>query len=413
MKKIGIIGAGVSGLSLGRFLKDTFNVEILESKGVVGGIARTRKVGNITYHQVGGHCFNSKYKDVLDFVFKHVLPLEQWRLVKRKSMIRLLDYEIPYPIEFSMKEIYSHDPNLAIRMTADFLNANDDCAYGNLDDWFRKKFGNSLAQEYFIPYNTKIWNVAPSKMNPEWVEGKLPMPNKASFFESLIGKSEDSMPHSSFYYPKSNDMNTFIDALSQGLNVVCNYRVSSICYNEDTNKWIINNEKEFDLILNTSPIDRLPFIIAHAPDKVLDAAKLLKYNKISNVLWKTRLTDKTWTYLPNPSIRFHRYIHVGAYFNPISPYSISEAVGAVEYKDLIAEANKDPFLEEPLAYNQSEHAYVVFDENYDYALDIVKSYLKSIGMPTVGRFGEWQYYNMDVCIHQSMDLAKSIIKDYV
>ena len=50
MKNVGIIGAGVSGLSLGRLLKKECNVEILEIESSIGGIAKTRTVDNATYH---------------------------------------------------------------------------------------------------------------------------------------------------------------------------------------------------------------------------------------------------------------------------------------------------------------------------------------------------------------------------
>ncbi|EAI6045415.1 nucleotidyl-sugar pyranose mutase, partial [Campylobacter jejuni] len=59
--KIGIIGAGISGMSLARMLKVDFEVEILEKDSVVGGIARTKDVDGKPYHVNGGHCFNSKF----------------------------------------------------------------------------------------------------------------------------------------------------------------------------------------------------------------------------------------------------------------------------------------------------------------------------------------------------------------
>ncbi len=104
MKKIGILGAGVTGLSAARFLqKKGFCVEILESKSVCGGIARTRDVNGVAYHVVGGHCFNSKYPEIMDFVFNEVLPKDQWNLIQRISKIKMLGSEYLYPIEFSVK----------------------------------------------------------------------------------------------------------------------------------------------------------------------------------------------------------------------------------------------------------------------------------------------------------------------
>src|SRR5690554_5990806 len=100
MTKVAVLGAGISGLSIGRQLMRKFDVEVLEMKGEHGGIARTTDVDGIAYHTVGGHCFNSKYKDVIDFVFQEVLPIENWHKVKRLSKIKFHNFEIPYPIEF-------------------------------------------------------------------------------------------------------------------------------------------------------------------------------------------------------------------------------------------------------------------------------------------------------------------------
>lgn len=57
MKDILILGAGVTGLSMGQLLNGKSNVTILEKEGQIGGIAKTRQVNGVTYHTVGGHCF--------------------------------------------------------------------------------------------------------------------------------------------------------------------------------------------------------------------------------------------------------------------------------------------------------------------------------------------------------------------
>jgi protoporphyrinogen oxidase len=409
--KIGILGAGVSGLTLGRLLiKDgQHEVEILERNAIHGGIARTKQSEGVTYHPVGGHCFNSKYPEVLDFVFNEVLPKEKWHQVQRNAVIKIKGQEVTYPIEYAIQQIHAFDPSLAIEITSDFLAAKDDGDYDNLEDWFRKKFGNTLAEQYFIPYNTKIWNRPPQDMSPAWVDGKLPIPDKASFFKGLISNAQDQMPHSTFFYPDTNDQNTFIDQLAQGLNITCNYDVASIEKTADQ-KWLINKEKEFDLIVSTLPLNLLPFLIKDTPEAVLDAASKLKYNKVTTMFWETQDTDRTWTYIPESYNFFHRYIHIGSFFSPKKNYSMSEVVGEKTREEMIENGKKDPFLKRPVDYNVSDHAYVVFDENYDTATGTVKEHLKEVGVHTLGRFGEWQYYNMDVCIKSSIDLAAIILK---
>ena len=405
---IGILGAGVSGLSMAQLLKNNSNVEILEQKELPGGIARTKNINGIPYHMVGGHCFNSKYKDVLEFVFNQILPFDQWRKVKRKSRIQFHGHEIDYPIEFAMKQIYEIDKDLALKIAGDFLITHDDQNYRNLEDWFIKKFGKTLSEEYFIPYNTKIWNNEPSKMNHLWVEDKLPIPNKYDFFESLFNNTKDTMSHAEFYYPVSNDQNTFIAALTKDIDITYNYKVNTIKFDEEKNKWIINNDKQYDILISTLPLKEMPFLLENTPDKVKSAGDKLKYNKISNILWRNKLTDKTWTYIPDKNSIFHRYIHIGAYLNPLHPYSISEAVGEHSFEEMKEYGIKDSFLEEPIDYNISDYAYVVFDENYEHATGLIKDYLGEKNLHMLGRFGEWQYYNMDVCIKKAIDLKKSL-----
>jgi protoporphyrinogen oxidase len=198
--KIGVLGAGISGLSIGKMLKERFDVEILERDREYGGIAKTKQAEGVTYHKIGGHCFNSKHQDVLDFVFKEVLDRTKWHLIKRDAVIRLEQNEVSYPIEFSVRQIYEFNPELAIKIAAEFLQDRGDNDAVNLEEWFRHQFGNTLSELYFLPYNNKIWKKPAKEMSPKWAEGKLPIPDKKSFFNSLLHSEDDKMPHSSFFY---------------------------------------------------------------------------------------------------------------------------------------------------------------------------------------------------------------------
>lgn len=410
--KIGILGAGVSGLSVGKLLAEKFDVEILERASNYGGIARTRSVDGVSYHVTGGHCFNSKFTEVLDFVFDHVMALDKWHMVERDAIIRFGGHEISYPIEFAIKEIFKFNKALAIDIIRDFFNSNDDSFYPNLDIWFRKKFGDTLSEQYFLPYNTKIWNMHPSKMDPSWVRDKLPIPDAESFVNGLINNAKDLMPHSCFYYPNSNDQNSFLDCLAEKLNITLNFDIEDIDYNPQSKKWIVNGCKHYDLLITTLPLNIFPRKLKFCPQHIIEAASKLAYNKVTTVLWKTRPTKRTWTYLPSSDTIFHRYIHIGSFFSPHSNYTITEAVGSRSYKEMIDCGMLDDFLLEPLDYHVSDHAYVVYNESYFENKSLILNYLSSVGIYSVGRFAEWDYYNMDVCIKQALELYNHITNKY-
>ena len=410
--RIGILGAGISGLSVGRLLQDKFDVEILEASSEIGGIAKTRKVKGYTYHPIGGHCFNSKYPQVLDFVFNTILERENWNTIDRKAVIKLRDYLVNYPIEYSVKQIAAFDPDLALAITSDFLNTKPSAEFLNLEDWFRKKFGDTLTDIYFLPYNRKIWNTEPKDMDPQWVEGKLPVPDKKSFFRGLLGSETDKMPHRSFYYPATNDQNTFIESLASSLTISKNYQVKQITFDTRSNKWIVNSDKEYDVLISTIPLNLLPGIVQNTPKKIKEQALSLKYNKITTMLWTSKPVQFTWSYIPSEESIFHRYIHIGNYCIPSKDITITEAIGSRSYEEMSSEGKKDPFLLEPLDYNVSDHAYVIFDANYKTATSDIKQHFSSLGIYLLGRFGEWDYYNMDECIKRSIEISEEITKQF-
>lgn len=142
--EICIIGAGIRGLTAGKLLSKNHNVAMYEKKFKIGGIARTKDVNGIAYHTVGGHCLNSKNKNIMEFIFDEVLPIEDWHLIKRVAKIYFKNHFISYPIEFAIKEIAEFDEELAFKITEDFFSPKEK-GVDNLTNWFRVKFGKSLA----------------------------------------------------------------------------------------------------------------------------------------------------------------------------------------------------------------------------------------------------------------------------
>ncbi len=74
------------------------------------------------------------------------------------------------------------------------------------------------------------------------------------------------------------------------------------------------------------------------------------------------------------------------------------------------EGERFDYLLEPIDFHVSDHAYVVFDNNYKYSREKILNYIENqSGVYTLGRFGEWEYYNMDICIKSAMNLSKRIL----
>ena len=101
MKKIVVIGAGVSGLSIARLLVDGGNkVTVIEKENKPGGLIKCDNINGCLYHKVGGHVFNTKRKDVLEW-FESIFDKEKdFSKADRNSVVSMPDRRlINYPVE--------------------------------------------------------------------------------------------------------------------------------------------------------------------------------------------------------------------------------------------------------------------------------------------------------------------------
>lgn len=411
--KVAVIGAGISGLAFAKYASTKKNtpvkVKVFERGAKIGGIAKVKMVAdNIPFHMVGGHCFNSKHQSVKDFVFNHVLPVDQWRKIDRHATILFKGNRVNYPIEYSVREIFKFNPELALFIVSDFFKA-DKTAGSNLEEWFENNFGYTLAHEYFIPYNRKIWGVDPSSMTSDWVIDKLPVPNEMEIMKGLVDHNKDTMPHSSFYYPLSGTQNTFIDALSEDIDIILNSEIDSVSKRFD-GTYVINGEI-FDHVVYTGALDQIGDSFSINSPVVIDSLDKLRYNKVTTAIWKSKETEDTWTYIPDSQCVFHRMIHIGNFIGSNQNYTITEAVGEVSYERILESGKGLDQLIELVDYNVSGRAYVIFDRNIKVSKKVIFEYFQGENIHLLGRFGEWDYYNMDICIERAMKLFDSLYKE--
>lgn len=78
MQKVAIIGAGISGLSMAHFLRNRYNVTVFEKDERPGGLIKCRRINGSLFHTCGGHVFNSKRQDVLDWFWSKFIREEEF-----------------------------------------------------------------------------------------------------------------------------------------------------------------------------------------------------------------------------------------------------------------------------------------------------------------------------------------------
>lgn len=419
MKKAIVVGSGISGLSIASMLAPLYEVTILEKAATIGGLIKCERVEGNLFHKVGGHVFNSRNETVLDWFWQHFDKDEDFIKAKRNAKILLNDKIIGYPIENFLYELPAEQVKTIVTELLHILQQKQKAAseYANFEDFLKGNFGETLYNLYFGPYNSKIWHTDISKVPLAWLDGKLPMPNiTETILSNIIKQEESKMVHASFYYPKKNGSQFIVDTLSKGLNIEVDSPLTNVAMHN--HQLLINNSTASDVLVYCGDVRKLSSIITiedAALKEALVAVENLVSNGTSNVLCETDDTDVSWLYLPENKFKAHRIIYTGNFSNTNNSLGkrktcVVEFSGKHEQADMVDELKNLPSNLQPIAFNYEPNSYIIQHIDTRNKIALAKKTLAKYNIYLLGRFAEWEYYNMDKCIESAMELSHALLK---
>ena len=411
MRRIAVIGAGVSGLTVAQQLKDRYEVTVYEKESTPGGLIRCKRVEGSLYHICGGHIFNSKRQDVLDWFWSKFDRSSEFSKADRNSVVFMKDgRHIPYPIENHM---YLYDEETQKSFINDLLAIarTEGCEPQNFEEFLKSRFGDTLYNLYFQPYNEKVWRRNLKTVPLSWLEGKLPMPSVQEMIYNNINQvKEKSFVHSTFWYEKENGSQFIADRLAQGIDVRYNSEIKNITRVADG--WLVDNE-HFDLVVFCGNIKCLPFVV-QGVDMTQFASDIesLEYHGTTSVFCEIDRNPYSWIYLPDDRFDSHRIICTGNF--AASNNAQDKMTATVEFTD---EISKDEILEhlsripmnpKYLDHHYNRYTYPIQDSNTRSMISSLKSRLSEENFYFTGRFADWEYYNMDVAMGAAIDLCSKL-----
>ena len=401
----------MSGLSVANLLKDRYVVKVFEKESTPGGLIRCRRVDGNLFHICGGHVFNSKRQDVLDWFWAHFDRENEFRKADRNSVVVMKDGKaVPYPFE---NHFYMLDADVQKRIISDLLELSKGGAdeVDNFEDFLRRRFGNTMYELYFAPYNRKVWRRPLNKVPISWLEGKLPMPSvEEIIFNNINHVEEKAFVHSSFWYEKQGGSQLIADRLSEGLDISYSSDISSISY--DGLCWTVAGER-FDAVVFCGNIKSLPSMLSGVDiSKYAGFIESLEFHGTTSVLCEIDANPYSWIYQPSDAHESHRIICTGN-FAP-SNNAPGKMTGSIEFtdeiskEDILDNLSRMPFHPKYLAHNYSKYSYPIQKDGTRETIAALKAGLAGSHLYLTGRFADWEYYNMDVAIGAAMDLCKGL-----
>jgi UDP-galactopyranose mutase len=275
-----------------------------------------------------------------------------------------------------------------------------------------------------IPYNEKIWKYPLEEMSLDWVAGRVPAPSVEEMVKGAQGKVEREYgPNAYFQYPRVGGIGAIPTAFAK--------RVTDISLNSNVHEIRPNDKRldvlytrngepkrlEADRVLSSVPLPEVVKMIKSAPEEVVKASEGLVYNSLAcfNIgVDREAISDKHWLYFPEKEYIFNRISFPMNLSPETTPKGKSSIVVEITYKG----AKPDPAetkerVREGLVRAQIlreddeldvfdaldfKYAYVVYDMQHRGNVNLIQTYLESIRVSSMGRFGEWEYLNMDKAI---------------
>ena len=413
MKRIAVIGAGVSGLSVARILQSHYEVTIYEAEQSVGGLVRCERIEGNLFHICGGHVFNTKYQEVLDWFWQQFDKDKEFHLTKRNSAIFMSDgQKIPYPIENYIYLLPKEQQDSIIHDLLELSRTGQD-NYENFEQFLQKRFGQTLYELYFRPYNKKIWRQDLSSVPINWLEGKLPMPSISEiFYNNFNHVEEKKFVHSSFYYEQNGGSQFLANRLAEGLNIRLACPIKQLYYNENT--WHVNDE-QYDCVVFCGNIRLLPDMIKGVDIQPWEKPIAdLQYHGTTTVFCEIDANPYSWIYLPSDEYQAHRIICTGNFASTNN--AKGHMTGTIEFTDDISEEDikqqlaKIPLHPRYIAHRYHPYTYPIQNKETRSMLKDFRENMTKYRLFMTGRFANWEYYNMDVAMLAAMQTCQAVHK---
>ena len=428
-----ILGAGLSGITTAYFLQKSDKIStitLLEKEEAPGGLCRSISCGKYIY-DIGPHILFSKDKEMLELMLSF---LDEKNDLKRSNQIIYQDRWVQYPFENDLSKLPEDDLNYCINSF--IYNPYSGYKPENMLQFFLSTFGEGITNSYLRPYNEKIWKYDPAYMNTSMVD-RIPMPTTEEIIRSASGETVDGYTHQLYFsYPANGGIEAVIKGFIQGFDEKCNIAVNSPVEKISNSTGIVtvtSGGKDYigDLLISTIPIQDLVCSYQGA-ELVKTYTDALRYNSIMVFFVKTKsdLCGENFAFLiPQKRIIFHRiskmdflgdhYKSDGATFMVEVTFRENDIFDCMTDKQL-NEAVKRGVCDigfaksindvEVLDMVRRKHAYVIYDIDHFSNMKKIREYFAGQGVLLNGRFGNFEYWNMDRVLRESKNLFEKIME---
>jgi protoporphyrinogen oxidase len=420
-----IIGTGLAGLSTGFHLNNDYI--LIEASDSPGGTANTSHFNGFKLDNAV-HIFYFKDQTILNWI-SDTLNVELLE-TKRKSSVWINNAYIKYPMQYHLSEL---PWPLRISSMKSILNSVSNKKGINSSDNFETysllAFGAQLTDIFVRPYNEKLFCVPMALLNTDWIGNYISDYSRMKMLLSILGIMNNNYGRNSkFYYPLEGGVSTVAQKISSQLKISPLYNCSLQKVIYDKKKVLLSDgaEVKYEYLINTIPLDSFLNTFDSLPHDIFASLKLLKRNSTTllHILGKGKIKkEEHWIYVPDTTIPFYR-ITIPGNINPancpVDRFALTLEFGGNVYKSQSVLDKSIAILKSMGILNQNntdiefcwrliDCSYIIYDENRKMALKKIFPFLQRNQIRSIGRYGAWEYSNMEDAILHGKNVASYLL----
>lgn len=429
MKKVIILGAGLSGVSAGYFLKKKkIDPLVFEKEKRPGGMCSSHTQDGFTF-DTSGHLLHFRSEETRSLV--NSLLGDNLTTLRRNAWVYNFDNLIPYPFQANLTLL---PPGIREDCLSGFIKARDNgSANGkprNFLEWIYTNFGAGIAEHFMIPYNLKFWQAPLEDISHQWADRLVVKPSLEDIENSGNNGKKDGLGyHSRFYYPKRGGIEELVKAFARGLKYMrTGHEAREVDLAAREVRFANGRKEYFDTLISTIPLPELGKIIKGVPRNVMSAFRALRWISIYNVnlgIDRKVMPGKHWIYFPDKDINFFRVGFFHNFSSSLAPQGKAASYVEVSYPggSDIDEERAATGIKKGLKrvgilnggasimcqhINDIKYAYPLYDRNYEHARKTIMGFLSGNGIIPCGRYGSWRYFSMEDVMMEAEGIAESI-----
>ncbi len=415
-----ILGAGLAGLGASHALKlKGENSLVLEQRDSYGGLAGNFVINGFRFDRFVHFSFteNKRVNDLFlqNEVIRHIpnpSNIYNGKWIKHPAQNNL------YPLSEEEKRMIIRD--FKSRKSVAEFGVQSDVSY---EDWLRCQFGDYFAEHFPMVYTRKYWMKEAKDLRTEWVGNRLYQPS----VDEVIAGCEREDGRVTYYakemrYPAKGGYSSFFKSLAEEADIRYNTEIVRINPTQKVVVDSVGNTYHYSRLISSVPLPEVIAMMPDVPSQVVEAAGQLECTSgyhISIGLKTENIPPYLWWYIYDedilaarvysPSLKSPDNVPAGCSSLQMEVYCkeneytnrqlLDGTVGKLVGLGII---RQEDILFTHIGFEK--YANVIFTKPIYEARKIVRDYLASVGIETIGRFGEWDYLWSDQALLSGMKI---------